>query len=217
MSAVRVIGADDFATTGGGLLVTGAGMASANGHYTWTALDVPPGAPVGVPTGAFLMTDSQFSQFMLFSISGIWRLRNANILDLVGKDLYTLNATLPSGAMTAVNGTAPAPTLSIPPGTQDELLVVTAKAKLFTVSAYNSTAGTLYLQAHDVAAEPLEGIVPRLVTPVFAGTSGGFNFTNGTLFRNGIYLCWSSTPVSKTKNVTAEGSGLVDATFTRQS
>lgn len=99
-------------------------------------------------------------------------------------------------------------------GAQKELLVAAAAARLFTVTAYNSTAGTLYLQAHDSASAPANDAKPKLVTPVFANLSGGFNFGDGTIFRKGIYLCWSSTDVTKT--LVGSVSGIIDATFRKQ-
>ncbi len=98
-------------------------------------------------------------------------------------------------------------------GAQKELLAVDQKAKLFTVTAYNSTVNTLYLQVHDSVAAAAEGAKPKLVTTAFPGTAGGFNFSDGAIFANGIYLCWSTTAVTKT--LVAAVSGIVDATYRR--
>jgi hypothetical protein len=102
------------------------------------------------------------------------------------------------------------------------LQATTVAARLFTVTAYNKNAETRYLQAHDAASEPgdttseppVTASKPKLVTPVFAGLSGGFNFTDGTIFKNGIYLCWSSTDTVKTLEATT--GGIIDATFRKQ-
>ena len=93
------------------------------------------------------------------------------------------------------------------------LQVVTVKAKLFTVSAFNNTAGDLYLQAHDSAGTPSEGAVPKLTTTAYAGMSGGFGFTDGAIFKNGIYICFSDLAIEK--QLAAAGTGLIDATFRR--
>jgi hypothetical protein len=96
-------------------------------------------------------------------------------------------------------------------GAQKDLLVVAGKARMYTVTAYNSTAGTLYLQAHDSAAAAAEGEKPKLVVPVFALMSGGLNFVDGAIFKAGIYLCWSTTDVTKT--LVGSVSGIIDATY----
>ena len=98
-------------------------------------------------------------------------------------------------------------------GAAKSLQAVAASARLYTVTAYNSTSGTLYLQAHDAASAPADGAAPKLVVPIFATTSGGFGFADGTIFRNGIYLCWSSTDVTKT--IVTANSGIIDASFRR--
>jgi hypothetical protein len=92
-----------------------------------------------------------------------------------------------------------------------ELLVCTAAARLFTVSAYNGTDGTVYLQAFDSAAAPADDAVPKLVTTVYTKSSGGFNFSDGAIFAAGIYLCFSSTDTKKT--VCTDDTGLLDATY----
>ena len=109
---------------------------------------------------------------------------------------------------------ADAATTTAAPGTG--LQVATVAARLFTVSAYNAGSTTLYLQAFDAASEPADGATtyPKLVTPVYSHTAGGFNFTDGAIFGAGIYLCFSTTDTYKTR--TGATSGLMDATYRKR-
>lgn len=91
--------------------------------------------------------------------------------------------------------------------------VVVGKAKLFTVSAFNDTAGTLYLHAHDVAKGADIVDAPKLVTTVYSKTSGGFGFVDGAIFKQGIFLAFSKT--STTYTLGESDSGIIDATFRR--
>nr|WP_294577590.1 hypothetical protein [uncultured Rhodopila sp.] len=100
-------------------------------------------------------------------------------------------------------------------GLAADLVVVAGPAKLFVVSVFNNSAGTLYLQAHDATAAPADGTAPKLCTPVFTSNSGGFGFVDGAIFKAGIYLCFSSTAATKT--VAAGTPGLIDATYRRTS
>jgi hypothetical protein len=86
---------------------------------------------------------------------------------------------------------------------------VVGPARLIGVSAFNGTAGTLYLQAHDAASEPATGAKPKLVTTMYPMASGGF--PEGALFAKGIYLCFSDTALTKTK--TAGTPGTIDASY----
>lgn len=96
--------------------------------------------------------------------------------------------------------------------TEYDLQAVIGRAKLFTVSAYNGEADVLYLQAHDAASAPANGAVAKLCVPVYAGASGGFNFSDGAVFTRGIYLCWSTSDTTKTL-LTGTTNALIDASY----
>jgi hypothetical protein len=83
--------------------------------------------------------------------------------------------------------------------------------RLYSVSAYNGSGGNLFLQVHDKASVPADTSVPLLVQPVPNGTNGYFEFTNGRPFSNGIYVCFSTTDVTKT--LSGSTSVILDVAF----
>lgn len=96
-------------------------------------------------------------------------------------------------------------------GKAKDLQVSTRGASLYTVSAFNASGTDLYLQAFDASAEPADGTAPKLVTPVYQHSSGGFNFPVGKDFTYGIYLCVSTTDATKSR--VSVDSAMLDAEY----
>lgn len=95
-----------------------------------------------------------------------------------------------------------------------DLVVATGPSRLYSVTLYNSSAGTVYLQVHDAAAAPADGAVPKLVVAVPAGQTGAFDWQDGKICGTGIYLCASTTDTTKTL---AGAVGIFDCTYRRTS
>lgn len=104
-------------------------------------------------------------------------------------------------------------------GPANALWAVKAAAKLFTLSVFNSLADTVYLQVYDIATAAdqtalLNGdLTPELVTPVFAGTSGGFNFSDGAIFHHGIFVGFSQEALVYNPFLGGDPVGLIHATY----
>jgi hypothetical protein len=92
-----------------------------------------------------------------------------------------------------------------------ELQATAGPARLYSGVVYNKNAATLYFQAHDSATTPIDTAVPKLVLQVPTGESAFFDFGDGAIFGNGIYLCLSTTDTTKT--LVGSDSGLFMATF----
>jgi hypothetical protein len=92
-----------------------------------------------------------------------------------------------------------------------DLQAVGGPARLFSGVCYNASAGSLFLQAHDSSTTPADGAVPKLVLTVPAQQTGFFDFTDGHIFGNGIYLCLSSNDTTKT--LVGSNSGIFTCTF----
>jgi|SRR5580765_1665150 len=84
-------------------------------------------------------------------------------------------------------------------GLAKELMVFNRPAKLLTLVVYNAGAATSYLQIHDRHAPAAEGERPRLIIPVAPDSTESLDLPQkGIRFGNGIYICLSSTNVTKT-------------------
>jgi len=93
-----------------------------------------------------------------------------------------------------------------------DLLVVASPARLFELTAFNDSAGTVYLQVFDAAAEPPDTTsVPKLVVPIATKATAQLSYKDGSIFGVGIYVCFSSTSAAKTKVVA--DTGLIDVTY----
>jgi hypothetical protein len=67
-------------------------------------------------------------------------------------------------------------------------------ARVYTITAYNSSATDLYLHVFDAAATPANNTVPALA-PVLvpAGKTAGHDYHGGAAFTNGVTICTSTT------------------------
>jgi hypothetical protein len=77
-------------------------------------------------------------------------------------------------------------------------LVKNSSGRAFNVSAYNSGPAQ-FLQLHDAASAPADGVAPAMIFALPAQSSVYFDFGGvGLPFSNGIYICNSSTGPTKT-------------------
>lgn len=96
-------------------------------------------------------------------------------------------------------------------GAGKELVASARPARFYSATVYNSSGGTVYLQLHDAAAAPADGVAPLMVMAVTAQQTQAFDFQDGLPMGTGIYLCLSSTDVTKT--LVAANSGIILATL----
>ena len=84
-------------------------------------------------------------------------------------------------------------------GSYKKSLVVKASAgRLFLLTGYNSNAAAQFVQVHDAAAVPADGVAP-VYTFVVPQGNFSLDLTNiGDYFSNGIVVCNSSTGPTKT-------------------
>jgi len=70
-------------------------------------------------------------------------------------------------------------------------------SELFLLAVSNGGASDVYVQIHDSATTPSESAVPCISYLVPAGLSASYDFW-GDRYSNGIYVCASSTQLTKT-------------------
>jgi len=70
--------------------------------------------------------------------------------------------------------------------------------RCFDIVGYNNNASDQYIQVHDAAAAPADGAVPAVVIVAPGNFHFAISWPEGRLFANGIYVCNSSTDVTKT-------------------
>jgi hypothetical protein len=74
--------------------------------------------------------------------------------------------------------------------------VATTAGWVYSIVGYTTTEP--FIQLHDAAALPANGVVPLLTLPVLPGQWFEFHFPVGIRFYNGLILCNSSTDLTKT-------------------
>lgn len=85
-------------------------------------------------------------------------------------------------------------------------VVKASSGTLFTITSYNTSAGSRWLQFFDAAALPANGAVPLMTVEVPAGTTGSFDFgSKGLPFTSGLVAALSSTDDALTVAVAADG------------
>lgn len=81
----------------------------------------------------------------------------------------------------------------------NELQASASGCTVYGVSGFNSKVNSQYIQIHDASATPIDTAVPKYNIKVPADSNFAIDFgLVGMPFRNGVYLCNSSTPQTKT-------------------
>jgi len=70
--------------------------------------------------------------------------------------------------------------------------------RCFSITGFNTKATDQYIMVFDAAAVPADGQVSPMVLTAYAGLPFSFSWEGGRLFANGIAVCNSTTPASKT-------------------
>lgn len=70
--------------------------------------------------------------------------------------------------------------------------------RLFDIQIYNNNVADQWIQVFDSAIAPANGAVPSLVLFAPAQFQAGFSWPTGRPFTAGIYVCNSTTDVTKT-------------------
>ena len=96
-------------------------------------------------------------------------------------------------------------------GSAKSLAVVTSPARLYSVTAYNGSGGTLYLQVFDSSTVPADCGSPIYVVQIASQVTGGFDWQDGIPMTAGVYVCWSTTDTTKT--IVGANAGPIAATF----
>lgn len=103
------------------------------------------------------------------------------------------------------------PDLNVNPGALAAEAQVSVKAsKLYSLLVYNSKGSAQHIQIHDSATVPAEGAVPKMNIPIATVAFQQLSFPDGIIFKQGIYVCNSSTAATKT---IGSADCLIDANF----
>lgn len=79
------------------------------------------------------------------------------------------------------------------------LQIKASEGTLFGLTAYNNNAGAQFIQLHDAASAPADTAVPVIVFEIASNTARSLDLGRlGRRFSSGIYVCNSSTDVTKT-------------------
>lgn len=74
-----------------------------------------------------------------------------------------------------------------------------AEGTLFGLTVYNNNVGAQFIQLHNAASTPADTAVPVIVFEIATQSARTFTLGNlGRHFATGIYVCNSSTDVTKT-------------------
>lgn len=77
--------------------------------------------------------------------------------------------------------------------------VKAAEGTVFGLTVYNNNVAAQWVQLHDSASTPADATVPAVVFEVAAQSARGVEFGElGRRFASGIYICNSTTDVTKT-------------------
>lgn len=91
------------------------------------------------------------------------------------------------------------------------LVALAAPGRCYSVTVWNDSVNTLYIQLHDAAALPSNGAVTKIVDVCPGGSSKAYDFQDGRIFRTGIVVAASST--SATLTLTATNDVIIDCTY----
>lgn len=79
------------------------------------------------------------------------------------------------------------------------LVIADRESTLYGLTGYNSKLTSQFIQIHDSATLPSDGVAPVIVITVPASYNFSFDFGHyGRTFSNGIVICNSSTAPTKT-------------------
>lgn len=78
------------------------------------------------------------------------------------------------------------------------LVASASPAYLCGITVYNSSASTQFIQLHDAASLPANGVAPELFFEILPSSSRLIEFLRPREFTNGIVVCNSSTGPTKT-------------------
>lgn len=82
---------------------------------------------------------------------------------------------------------------------ENDRVVKATPGTLYALRVYNNNAGAQWIQLHNVTSVPADAVVPVLTFAVPAQSNLVIDFgTNGRIFSTGIYVCNSTTDVTKT-------------------
>lgn len=107
-----------------------------------------------------------------------------------------LNVTKTFGADTKLTSGQTLATPTASPVLANSLLIP-GPGRLFSITVFN-TGPTQYIQLFDGAVTPVDGNVPEVQVKVLADDDRSEDYGDGIIFRNGIYICNSTTSGTKT-------------------
>ena len=78
------------------------------------------------------------------------------------------------------------------------LQATTVPSKLFSITVYNNNVGSQFIQLHDASSVPADTSVPELSWAIATQTHLHVEWPLGRQMATGIYVCNSTTDVTKT-------------------
>lgn len=97
-------------------------------------------------------------------------------------------------------GATAVPSLNATSSAEEASKIIKARPGiLYGLIVYNNNAAAQFIQLHDSATVPANGVVPVIVFEIAAQTTRSLDFgENGRSFANGIVVCNSTTDTIKT-------------------
>lgn len=82
---------------------------------------------------------------------------------------------------------------------ENDRVIKATPGTLYGLTVYNNNAAAQWIQLHNATSAPADGVVPALTFAIAAQSNIALTFTsNGRYFSTGIYVCTSTTDVTKT-------------------
>ena len=157
-------------------------------------------APSAVTTGD--RVDSLWSLTGALAISGISALAAAAVSNpLLLTDLGGNPRSL-SVAPTPIGSPGTSPSNSTSTAQENDRVIKATAGTLYGLSVYNNNVAAQWIQLHDATAAPADTTVPGLVFEIAPQSARSVDFgIFGRRFAVGIYVCNSTTDVTKTLGV----------------